>query len=57
MAEECILEVIGAVKQSLARSNDTCDETGDESSGTIQGSGEESVRIIVVDPYGRQELL
>ena len=34
MAEECILEVIGAVKQSLARSNDTCDETGDESSGT-----------------------
>jgi len=57
MAEECILEVIGAVKQSLARSNDTCDKTGDESSGTIQGSGEESVRIIVVDPYGRQELL
>ena len=42
MAEECILEVIGAVKTSLARSNDTCDETGDESSGSIQGSGEES---------------
>jgi hypothetical protein len=30
------------VKTSLARSKDTCDETGDESSGSIQGSGEES---------------
>jgi len=29
-------------KTSLARSKDTCDETGDESSGSIQGSGEES---------------
>jgi len=58
MAEECILEVIGAViKTSLARNKDTCDETGDESSGGIQGSGKESVRFIVVDPYGRQELL
>jgi hypothetical protein len=27
MAAECILEVIGAVKTSLARSKDTCDET------------------------------
>jgi len=43
MAEECILEVIGAViKTSLARNKDTCDETGDESSGGIQGSGKES---------------
>ena len=38
MAEECILEVIGAVKHRWQGVK----IPGDESSGSIQGSGEES---------------